>query len=292
MSYFKFILLEEISNTGLSLFYWKKSAIQVFENLFLVFEKFVKSLWILKWKTCTNPALSLVSVQPLDLKGLGRTWETLLKAIASASPVLHHRQHFWHVNKPGPPFDILHPALSQPALVPCARWYVFDGLLWWVNGQTMPVSSSLHLQGVVLTQGAIWPIDIVKRSLQHLLIYVLSQSGPSLSEDITLRFLECYLVYSRTCWKPAALKMEAQPLKIWHGWCEIENILGKLERRICVLGIYLIYIISIYPSIYIYVSQYLSVCVCLSTYLDLSVCCLSVCPSIHPSIHNNNNNNE
>ena len=43
-------------------FYWKKSAIQVFENHFLVFEKFVKSLWILKWKTCTNPACETLPI--------------------------------------------------------------------------------------------------------------------------------------------------------------------------------------------------------------------------------------
>ena len=30
----------------------------MFDNHFLVFEKFVKSLWILKWKTCTNPVQS------------------------------------------------------------------------------------------------------------------------------------------------------------------------------------------------------------------------------------------
>ena len=46
----------------LSLFYWKKSAIQVFENHFLVFEKFVKGLWILKWKTCTNPVVPSLAV--------------------------------------------------------------------------------------------------------------------------------------------------------------------------------------------------------------------------------------
>ena len=45
---------------SLSLFYWKKSAIRVFENHFFVFEKFVKSLWILKRKTCTNPVYNYV----------------------------------------------------------------------------------------------------------------------------------------------------------------------------------------------------------------------------------------
>ena len=45
----------------LSLFYWKKSAIRVFENRFLVFEKFVQSLWILKWKTCANPVFIILS---------------------------------------------------------------------------------------------------------------------------------------------------------------------------------------------------------------------------------------
>ena len=73
------------------LFYWKKSAIRVFENNFLVFEKFVKSLWILKWKTCTNPVCSLVGcfVCQCLSSGLLVSWR-LLRTVVVCLWVSHH----------------------------------------------------------------------------------------------------------------------------------------------------------------------------------------------------------
>ena len=65
MSYINtaFILLEleEISKTAidrLQVWFWN-------ENHFLVFENFVKSLWILKWNTCTNPVDYISYLSPL-----------------------------------------------------------------------------------------------------------------------------------------------------------------------------------------------------------------------------------